>query len=168
MRPRVIGNENGGATEVDTAVSIEGTGAIRASDNRESISAVAINQWSRFVEWLANTPDAMTLDRYREAQGMDLDARPTFVCEGEWDSDGRPCCDGSDVALVDSITPDGTRLEALWCDECRLSAQYAGYIILRVQRVPEPMCCACGLLPVFYADRCAGCHAGDRGDRRVS
>lgn len=67
---RLVRNENGGAmTEVtDTAVSTDTAGSIRAADNRESISRVALDQWSRFLRWLAETPEAVKVDRYREAQ----------------------------------------------------------------------------------------------------
>lgn len=65
---RLVPNDNGGATEVDTAAAIRDSGAIRAADNRESISRVALHQWSRFLRWLAETPEAVKLDRYRESQ----------------------------------------------------------------------------------------------------
>lgn len=61
-------NENGRAPEGDTAGSISDSGAIRAADNREFISGRAIRQCMRFLRWIADTPDAMKVDRYREAQ----------------------------------------------------------------------------------------------------
>lgn len=77
MTPR---NENGRVTEVAATASLANGGAIPASYNRESISAVAIRAMGRFLRTVADLfPTADTLARYRESPGIVV-ADVTMLC----------------------------------------------------------------------------------------
>lgn len=158
--------ENGGALPegTDTAVSAADTRASRAVDASQSstVSRVAVRQMARFLRALAEMPEPAKLDRYRENNGLDAVDFIPAMCEGARDAHGLPSCEGPDVVTVETITPEGTRTDARWCVDCRAAAMCQGYVIVRVIRTPEPLCVACGVVPVFLRDRCAGCHATDR------
>lgn len=45
--------------------------ALVKTESPDRVSARAVRQMTRFLRWLADTPDAVALDRYREAQSED-------------------------------------------------------------------------------------------------